>query len=94
MQAVHVSDRRTHTHSRAHTLTAPGGTAPCSFIYFIFFFFQMSRVGGGRTHASSVGDCDVARAKGTEKFIQKGVKKESDLQSQTVNVKYFVCTYV
>lgn len=47
----------------------------------------MSRVGGGRTHASSVGDCDVARAKGTEKFIQKGVKRERP--SQTVNVKYF-----
>lgn len=47
----------------------------------------MSRVGGGRTHASSVGDCDVARAKGTEKFIQKGVKRHRP--SQTVNVKYF-----
>lgn len=52
----------------------------------------MSRVGGGRTHASSVGDCDVARAKGTEKFIQKGVKRERP--SQTVNVKYFFCVHM
>lgn len=57
----------------------------------------MSRVGGGRTHASSVGDSDVARAREGNgdrawRFIQK-MSKERHRRSQTVNVKYF-CVYM
>jgi len=48
----------------------------------------MSRVGGGRTHASSVGDCDVARAReGNGDRAWNSSKKRATFTDYN-NVKY------